>query len=130
MVINVGTTQSNLVEKEKSFDTAAKQADWEVYKATIIYWSNLATLKERQEAVEVDFIKDSPENQGFFEENLKYLGLEVTPGSHVDQVVRSVVSVYSDRNAQGIFKHKWMLYMMKPFFWALLPLKFVGLMND
>lgn len=36
------------------------------------------------ETVEVDFVKDTPENCGFFEENLKYLGLEVTAGSHVD----------------------------------------------
>lgn len=74
-------------------------------------------------------MKDSPDDQGFFEENLKYLDLEVTPGSHVDQVFRSIVSDYTDRQAQGIFKHKWMLYMMKPFYWALLPLKFVGLIH-
>ena len=56
-------------------------------------------MKERKEAVEVDFVKDSSESQGFFEENLKYLGIEVTPGSHVDQVFRSVVSLYKDRSA-------------------------------
>lgn len=56
-------------------------------------------MKERQEATEVDFMKDSPENQDFLQENLKYLGLDVTPGSHVDQVFRSVVSLYQDRQA-------------------------------
>ena len=63
------------------------------------YWTNLATVVERQQAIEVDFIKDSEENQDLFEKNLKYLGLEVTPGSHVDQVIRSVVSIYTDRQA-------------------------------
>lgn len=81
-------------------------------------------------SVEVDYVKDSAENQGFFEENLKYLGIDVTAGSHVDQVFRSVVSPYKERSAQGIFKHRWMMYFMKPFFWALLPLKFVGLVDD
>ena len=50
-------------------------------------------------AVEVDFVKDSQEDQDFFAANLKYLGLEVTPGSHVDQVIRSVAAVYTDREA-------------------------------
>ena len=49
--------------------------------------------------IEVDFEKDSPENQAFFESNLKYLGIEVTPGSHVDQVFRTAVSSYSERKA-------------------------------
>ena len=84
LVINVGTTKENLLEEQRTFKTSKAQDDWEVYKSTIIYWSNLATLRERSDAIEVDFIKDSPENQGFFAENLKYLGLEVTPGSHVD----------------------------------------------
>ena len=84
LVINCGTTKENMVVKERVFETAKAQADWDVYQATIIYWTNLATIKERQASTEVDFIKDSPEDQGFFEENLKYLGLEVTPGSHVD----------------------------------------------
>ena len=131
LVVNVGTTKDNLVEKEAdSFKNAKQQASWEIYKATTTYWSNLATLAQQMETVEVDFVKDTPENCGFFEENLKYLGLEVTAGSHVDQVFRSVVSPYKERTAQGIFKHKWMMFIMKPFFWALLPLKFVGLISD
>ena len=99
LVVNVGTTKDCLVEKDHSFETAKEQADWEIFRATTIYWSNLAALKERKEAIEVDFVKDSPENQGFFTANLKYLGLEVTPGSHVDQVFRSVVSLYQNRQA-------------------------------
>ena len=66
LVINVGTTKDTLVEKKQRFKTAADQANWEVYKATVIYWSNLVSLKERQETIEVDYIKDSPENQTFF----------------------------------------------------------------
>ena len=54
----------------------------------------------------------------------------MTPGSHVDQVFRSVCSLYKDRSAQGIFKHRWMLWLMKPFFWALLPFKFIGLIDE
>ena len=49
------------------------------------------------DTVDIDFVKDSAENQGFFEQNLKYLGLELTAGTHVDQVFRSVVSPYKDR---------------------------------
>lgn len=58
----------------------------------------------------------------FFRDNLKYLGLTVTVGSHVDQVFRSAIVTYKDRSAQGIFQHRWMMFLMKPFFWALLPL--------
>ena len=80
----MGTTENTLIETERSFKTSKDQADYDLYRATTIYWANLCTLRERTEAYEVDFIKDTPENQGFFEANLKYLGLEVTVGSHVD----------------------------------------------
>ena len=74
-------------------------------------------------------MKDSPENQALFASNLKYMGIDLTPGTHVDQVMRSAVQAYSDRNPHGIFKYKCMMYVMKPFFWALLPFKYVGLIQ-
>lgn len=97
LVVNVGVTKDNLVNKNRVFENAQEQSDWEVYRSTMQYWNNLATVDQRQKAMEVDFVKDSEESQDLFEKNLKYLGLEVTPGSHVDQVIRSVVSIYTDR---------------------------------
>ena len=130
MVIDVASTTKTLTEPNRIFEDQKSQADYELWRATTIYWCNLATVRERAETHEVDYVKDTPEQQGFFQENLKYLGLEVTPASHVDQVVRATVSVYTDRHAQGIFKHKWMMFLMKPFFWALLPFKFIGILNE
>ena len=79
--------------------------------------------------VEVDFMKDSPENVSRLSSNLKYMGIELAPGTHVDQVMRAAVGEYKDRFPQGVFKYRCMMYMMKPFFWALLPFKLVGLLN-
>ena len=36
--------------------------EWELYKSTIDYWTNIIALKERETAVEVDFLKDSLRN--------------------------------------------------------------------
>ena len=77
----------------------------------------------------VDFATDAPSNSNFFHANLKYLGIKVTPGSHVDQVARTLVVTYQDRSAQGIFAHRWMLCIMKPFVWLKLPFEFVGLID-
>ena len=89
----------------------------------------MATLLVREGLEGVDFITDSPEDSNFFHSNLKYLGIKVTPGSHVDQVVRSLVSKYKDRSAHGIFAHRWMLFIMKPLVWFKLPFEFVGLID-
>jgi len=62
VVIDVGTTENTLIETERSFKTSKDQADYDLYRATTIYWANLCTLRERTEAYEVDFIKDTPEN--------------------------------------------------------------------
>ena len=99
MVINVGTTPQNLVRHKRKFKTAKEQAEWEVYKATLIYWSNLATINEHGETIEVDYCKDSLDDTEFYEDNLNYLGVEVTAVSHVDQVIRSIIVPYKDRNA-------------------------------
>jgi len=62
LVINIGTTQEHLVKNavDYEFENIKEQNEWEVYKSTIDYWTNISTLKERNEAVEVDFIKDAP----------------------------------------------------------------------
>ena len=90
LVINIGTTQEHLVKNavDYEFENIKEQNEWEVYKSTIDYWTNISTLKERNEAVEVDFIKDAPNSQRQFADNLSYLGIELTPGTHVDQVMR------------------------------------------
>jgi hypothetical protein len=46
--------------------------------------------------------------------------------SHVDQVLRSLISRYSDQEAQGIFKHRLCLGFMKLFAWAWLPFNALG----
>jgi hypothetical protein len=89
----------------------------------------MASLRVQKASQLVDFAVDSPENQTFFRENLKYLGIEVSPGSHIDQVVKSLIVPYASREAQGIFKHRWMLFLMKPFVLIYLPLQFVGLVE-
>ena len=75
-------------------------------------------------------MKDSPENVNRLSSNLKYMGIELAPGTHVDQVMRAAAGEYKDRFPQGVFKYRCMMYMMKPFFWALLPFKLVGLLNS
>ena len=85
LVVNVGSSKDNLVEKHTGdFKTAKEESAWQIYKATTTYWSNLATLEQQSQTLEVDYVRDTAENQGFFAENLKYLGIDVTPGSHVD----------------------------------------------
>lgn len=126
-VINVGVLETNLVQERVKFKSKEEEADFDVYQATSNYQTRMASLRVQKSATSVDFIVDSPENLNVFQQNLKYLGIEVTPGSHVDQVVKSLIQSYQDRKAQGIFKHRWMLYVMKPFVWAMLPFKYVGL---
>ena len=92
-----------------------------------VYYVETASVNSGNASL--DFVVDSPENLNLFQQNLKYLGIEVTPGSHVDQVVKSLILNYQDRKAQGIFKHRWMLWVMKPFVWATLPFKYVGLVD-
>ena len=129
-VINVGTLKESLVEKKKEeFKSKQEEADFDVYRATSIYQTQMASLRCQKCVNGVDFVIDSPETLNVFKQNLVYLGITVTPGSHVDQVAKSLIQSYSDRKAQGIFKHKWMLYLMKPFVWAMLPFKFVGLLD-
>jgi hypothetical protein len=43
---------------------------------------------------DINFVIDSPQTLGFFAGNLQYLGLEHTPQTHVDQVLRSLVAKY------------------------------------
>ena len=57
----------------------------------------MSTLMVQEGFKDVDFANDAPSNSGFFHDNLKYLGIKVTPGSHVDQVVRTLVNQYKDR---------------------------------
>jgi hypothetical protein len=128
-VINVGVLETNLVEEKIKFKSKAEETDYDVYRATSNYQAQMASLRVQKVATSVDFVVDSPENLNLFQQNLKYLGIEVTPGSHVDQVVKSLILNYQDRKAQGIFKHRWMLWVMKPFVWATLPFKYVGLVD-
>ena len=102
-------------KNKRKFKTAKEQAEWEVYKATLIYWSNLTTINEHGETTEVDYCKDSLDDTEFYEDNLNYLGVEVTSVSHVDQVIRSIIVPYKDREAQGIFNPPWMLWILNPF---------------
>lgn len=88
-----------------------------------------ALVKPFTSGEEVDFVIDSPQTVSFFAANLIYLGLEHTPLTHVDQVMRSLVVSYKDRAAQGLFKHRWMLFLMKPFVWARMPFEKIGLIQ-
>lgn len=83
-VINVGLLEDNLVEEKLKFKSKQQESDFDVYRATSIYQTQMASLRVQKTATSVDFIVDSPENSNIFKQNLKYLGIEVTPGSHVD----------------------------------------------
>lgn len=98
-VINVGLLEDNLVEEKFKFKSKQQESDFDVYRATSIYQTQMASLRVQKTATSVDFIVDSPENSNIFKQNLKYLGIEVTPGSHVDQVVKSLILNYQDREA-------------------------------
>ena len=98
-VINVGLLEDNLVEEKLRFKSKQEEADFDVYRATSIYQTQMASLRVHKSATAVDFVVDSPENCNIFRQNLKYLGIEVTPGSHVDQVVKSLILNYQDREA-------------------------------
>jgi len=101
-----------------------------VQSATVTYLTTMNSCLLKYKTTSVDYVHDSASTVNFFNANLKYLGLEVTPLGHVDQVLRSlVIKDYEDRSAQGIFKHKWMLYLMKPFIWFKLPLVALGLVD-
>lgn len=128
LVINVGTTQKHLEVSadDFQFETEEQETEWEVYNSTIKYWAAVATLRERTQTIDVDYVRDTPETQRLYAKNLEYMGIECTPGTHVDQVMRSTVQKYENRNPQGIFKYKCMMYVMKPFFWATLPFQLVG----
>ena len=76
------------------FADANAKDDWDLYNATVSYWANITTLKERSEAVEVDFRKDSPETVSQHASNLKFMGIEMAPGTHVDQVMREAIGDY------------------------------------
>lgn len=99
----------------KEFETFDDEAKHNVVRAVIAYKTNMLTSLVKAYTCDVEFVIDAPETFNFFYSNLKYLGFEHTPLSHVDQVLRSLVVSYGNKRAQGIFKHKWMMYMMKPF---------------
>ena len=68
LVINVGTTQRHLeVSTDNfSFQTENEETEWEVYNSTIKYWAAIATLKERSQAIDVDYVRDTPETQRLY----------------------------------------------------------------
>ena len=45
-------------------------------RSTIDYKTSMVSGLLNHQTTEVDFIQDTPKNLGFFEDNLKYLGLE------------------------------------------------------
>ena len=63
LVVNVGTSKDSLVTKHvDEFKSAKEEANWQIYKATTTYWSNLATLEQQAQSLEVDYVKDTAEN--------------------------------------------------------------------
>ena len=95
-VINVGTTKT-LAKKSMQFKDKKEENQYAVYDATTTYQTTMATLMVQQGFTNIDFVSDSPKQISFFHNNLKYLGIKVTPGTHVDQVARSLVMKYTDR---------------------------------
>lgn len=84
-VINVGTLKESLVEKKnEEFKSRQEEAEFDVYRATSIYQTQMASLRVQKCVTGVDFVIDSPETLNVFKQNLVYLGITVTPGSHVD----------------------------------------------
>ena len=128
-VVNCGSLKEDIGKAETHFNNEDEETRFGMQRATVTYQTTMVTCLVKSFTTEVDYVSDSPSTQSFFRANLKYLGLEVTPGSHVDQVLRSLIVRYGDKQAQGIFKHKWMLWLMKPFVWFKLPLSAVGLID-
>ena len=85
-------------EKDFSFENEKEEADWEVYNSTISYWANVATLRERHLATEIDYFRDTPEKSKLFAKNLNYMSIDCTPATHVDQVIRATVQDHDSRN--------------------------------
>jgi len=50
----------------------------------VTYQTTLSNTLLRTQTSFVDYVADSPTTVGFINANLKYLGLEITPGTHVD----------------------------------------------
>lgn len=69
---------------EPEFETFDAEAKHSIQRATVAYKTTMITSIVKSYTVDVDFVIDAPENLNFFSANLKYLGLEHTPQTHVD----------------------------------------------
>lgn len=80
----MGTHNLDIGAAEPTFNNEDDEAKFNIYKSTVTYKTNMVTSLVKSFTTEVDFVIDSPATLGFFGSNLKYLGLEHTPQTHVD----------------------------------------------
>lgn len=128
-MINVGSSKDTIVDKKKTFKDYDDESLYNMIRTTVDYKTSMVTGLVKPFVSDADFCQDAPKNLSFFRDNLKYLGLEYNPQNHVDQVLRSLVTSYKDREAQGIFRNKWTILLLKPLYWTSLPFKLVGLID-
>ena len=57
----MGTIQDALVEKKRKYKTQVEETKDAVYRSTVTYETQMASIEEQARAHEVDFVIDSPE---------------------------------------------------------------------